>query len=628
MSSRATTGAVLFVIAVGAIGAYSAYRAERRSDEPVTAAAPKPAGDAKTAVTAPEAGGAPAATSASGGETSSGSASGPTAETADASQPATNEAASQLGAEKPAPSVATTSGRTTASSEASAPAGQASGATSQAGSNVQNRTTSASSVTPTKSDTTSAAGQDDATADTETRTVESIELETPTYDVVRVEPSGDAVIAGRASPGATVELRANGTAIASATTNTAGEWVIVLDKPLPPGDYDLALHSSHPNGKAPATSSDRLAVSIPQNGTETPLVALSRADGPVEVLQKPDEQTAIASASKAPATTEVASNAAASGSSGTSAAETTTAAAPTGPASSQGSAASDTADAEAAGGKMAASSDASEGGDTVIANLVVREETMTVPREPSEATVAQDSTPAAKTGAADAPAAAETAASSENVSDNALTGTGGNAEIAYARDAAQKDTLQAPKVPVTIDSAEVSKENQFVVQGTSEPGATIWLYLNQDFVGAVRADGDGHWTFQTAMDITPGTYSIRADQVRNMEGAVTARAEVPFGYRTDEAAAPAPEMGSRDAPASDGPQLEVLDSNEDGVRVLVRRGDALWTIARNFYGDGFRYTTIYQANDRQIRDPNLIYPGQVFVLPGLTEEQVRAAQGG
>ena len=113
-----------------------------------------------------------------------------------------------------------------------------------------------------------------------------------------------------------------------------------------------------------------------------------------------------------------------------------------------------------------------------------------------------------------------------------------------------------------------------------------------------------------------------------MRAAVTARAQVPFGYRQDEAAPAETEMGSREEPAVDGPQFEVLDSNEDGVRVLVRRGDALWTIARNFYGDGFRYTTIYQANDSQIRDPNLIYPGQVFVLPGLTEAEVRAAQGG
>ncbi|GGA49191.1 LysM peptidoglycan-binding domain-containing protein [Pelagibacterium lentulum] len=50
-------------------------------------------------------------------------------------------------------------------------------------------------------------------------------------------------------------------------------------------------------------------------------------------------------------------------------------------------------------------------------------------------------------------------------------------------------------------------------------------------------------------------------------------------------------------------------------RVIIRRGDNLWTIARRVYGEGIRYTQIYDANVAQIRDPNLIYPGQVFDLP-------------
>lgn len=51
-------------------------------------------------------------------------------------------------------------------------------------------------------------------------------------------------------------------------------------------------------------------------------------------------------------------------------------------------------------------------------------------------------------------------------------------------------------------------------------------------------------------------------------------------------------------------------------RVIIRRGDNLWTIARRVYGQGIRYTQIFDANTGQIRDPDLIYPGQVFDLPG------------
>ncbi len=44
-------------------------------------------------------------------------------------------------------------------------------------------------------------------------------------------------------------------------------------------------------------------------------------------------------------------------------------------------------------------------------------------------------------------------------------------------------------------------------------------------------------------------------------------------------------------------------------------GTSLWRIARRAYGDGMNYTLIYEANKDQIKDPNLIYPGQVFNLP-------------
>ena len=51
-----------------------------------------------------------------------------------------------------------------------------------------------------------------------------------------------------------------------------------------------------------------------------------------------------------------------------------------------------------------------------------------------------------------------------------------------------------------------------------------------------------------------------------------------------------------------------------GQNYVVERGNSLWQIARRVYGAGTRYTVIYSANPNQIRDPNLIYPGQVFTL--------------
>lgn len=55
-------------------------------------------------------------------------------------------------------------------------------------------------------------------------------------------------------------------------------------------------------------------------------------------------------------------------------------------------------------------------------------------------------------------------------------------------------------------------------------------------------------------------------------------------------------------------------------RVRIVKGDNLWTIAKHLYGSGFAYVTIYRANKDQIKDPNLIYPNQVFVLPKKAEK--------
>jgi len=61
----------------------------------------------------------------------------------------------------------------------------------------------------------------------------------------------------------------------------------------------------------------------------------------------------------------------------------------------------------------------------------------------------------------------------------------------------------------------------------------------------------------------------------------------------------------------------------DGA-VIIRRGDSLWRISRRVYGHGIRYSTIYLANQDQIHDPNRIWPGQVFAVPGETPEGEQA----
>ena len=57
-----------------------------------------------------------------------------------------------------------------------------------------------------------------------------------------------------------------------------------------------------------------------------------------------------------------------------------------------------------------------------------------------------------------------------------------------------------------------------------------------------------------------------------------------------------------------------------GAIVLIKPGDNLWRISRRTYGRGEDYTAIVDANRNQIKDPNMIYEGQVFRLPAKKPE--------
>ncbi|WP_284246784.1 LysM peptidoglycan-binding domain-containing protein, partial [Methylobacterium haplocladii] len=85
-----------------------------------------------------------------------------------------------------------------------------------------------------------------------------------------------------------------------------------------------------------------------------------------------------------------------------------------------------------------------------------------------------------------------------------------------------------------------------------------------------------------------------------------------------------PRLAGRSPTAPQGPDMAASGAPGDQPATVfvpeidtakITRGDNLWQISRRSYGDGKRYTVIYDANRDQIRDPNLIYPGQIFVMP-------------
>lgn len=59
----------------------------------------------------------------------------------------------------------------------------------------------------------------------------------------------------------------------------------------------------------------------------------------------------------------------------------------------------------------------------------------------------------------------------------------------------------------------------------------------------------------------------------------------------------------------------------DDWTYTVQSGDSLWKISERFYGNGARWKEIYEANKDKIENPNLIYPGQTFVIPNVDADE-------
>jgi len=151
-------------------------------------------------------------------------------------------------------------------------------------------------------------------------------------------------------------------------------------------------------------------------------------------------------------------------------------------------------------------------------------------------------------------------------------------------------------VALSIDTVSYSSAGDVQIAGRAHSGAALRVYLNNALVAEVTGGDDGTWRADVA-NVAAGAYDLRVDQLA-ADGAVIARSETRF---IREAAAEI-------ADAAGGAQ--------NAIRVVtVERGFTLWGIAENMLGSGFDYVQIFNANRDQIRDPDLIYPGQVFTIP-------------
>ena len=428
------------------------------------------------------------------------------------------------------------------------------------------------------SDTTQEAAQSDAQTETADEEIALAPLTAPTFDIVRLSPDGRGLIAGNAMPGSEVIILMDGQELTRTVADSAGEFVALFSVDPSDGARTLTLSLNLDGGG---------------NITSEQTVILA----PVPQAEPAQDQVASA--------TEAAS--------GDAAPETVN--------GDDAPSSEDVADPQTTDGEPVA-----EGSEQVA----------DAPDEPA------------------APAEQQTAvllADETGVKVLQSAGTGQQLSIdaiSYA------DTTSVQLAGQSHGSPEVAAKE------------FVRAYLNNVWVETAPIGGDGRWQMELS-GVDSGIYTLRIDQL-TASGEVVARVETPFKREDPNLVAQAlaqqsasesqvapeptatteaettqtvadaespseePAIAANDEAADEDTAVDsetvavaVPTEVESGAEqsaevprvqlVTVQPGFTLWGIAAENYGDGYLYVRLYQANRDQIRDPDLIYPGQVFNIP-------------
>ena len=359
----------------------------------------------------------------------------------------------------------------------------------------------------------------------------------PIFDVARIGPNGDAVIAGRVKPRASVELLRDGVVHDKVIADQSGEFVIV-PAPLPPGDYRLTLRSTHSDGTI-STSKSSVAVSL----------HFDKTGEPTGLRSKP---TAVPSESKRTDIQIIAI--------------------------------------ESKGGGNLYVVGQSEPGTTV--RLYLNGSYITSGTTSAAGRVAFAIESGVMPG-------------DYRVRLDAVDGSAG------VRSHVER-SFTAP----ALNAARPLTAAKTVRPGTLSPPVVL------DLVAETKPTSS-HSTSAPTNDVDQGAQPLALAESASPEIAAPAA----IAQSSSEQLPPAPHLNSVGA----GQQLSLSEvaphfsaqpiDRKDIVVVpsidtaAVRGGDNLWNISRSTYGQGIQYSRIYDANRDQIRDPDLIFPGQIFVLP-------------
>ena len=139
--------------------------------------------------------------------------------------------------------------------------------------------------------------------------------------------------------------------------------------------------------------------------------------------------------------------------------------------------------------------------------------------------------------------------------------------------------------PLSLDTINYSASGDVILAGRASSNQVVRVYVDNKPV-VLGAVSDGKWLFEIP-NIKEGLYTLRVDALDDT-GKVIDRVESPF--------------------------QRVIREMESG-QATIQPGFTLWKLAELKYGFGYRYVQIFEANLDSIKDPDLIYPGQIFQIP-------------
>ncbi len=227
-----------------------------------------------------------------------------------------------------------------------------------------------------------------------------------------------------------------------------------------------------------------------------------------------------------------------------------------------------------------------------------------------------------------APAVAPPASGSRDEGSAALATAQAEANAVAAAPAVSPRSPDTDESVPVFDIARIDRTGDAVIAGRAAPGAIVELLRNGERHDRAVADQSGQFVMVPPR-LPPGNYEltlrsrqpdgkqatskqsvvVALTEVESSSSVVRSRAEVPFNVPETVVANRSvldQAVGSSQAHQPSQPKI---------ATTVVSRGDSLWRISRVTYGEGMRYADVYKANQDQIRNPNRIYPGQIFVLP-------------